>query len=89
MWSNSTDDTRVLQANRNIVQRTVAQAKKWGLDSEYLYMNYASQFQDVIGSYGSPNVRRLKQVALKYDPSRVFQTLQPGYFKLDGAPATM
>jgi hypothetical protein len=88
MWSNSSDDQKVLQANQNIVKRTVAQSKKWGLNSEYIYMNYASQFQDVIGSYGSQNVRRLKQVSHKYDPDGVFQTLQPGYFKLNGAPAT-
>jgi hypothetical protein len=48
-------------------------------------MNYASQFQDVIASYG-PRKNKLKSIAKKYDPKDVFQTLQPGYFKLDRAP---
>ena len=34
------------------------------------------------------NQAKLKAVALRYDPNGVFQRLQPGYFKLDGAPAT-
>jgi FAD/FMN-containing dehydrogenase len=46
-------------------------------------MNYASQFQDVVASYGKENQERLKRVARKYDPTGVFQRLVPGYFKLE------
>lgn len=53
--------------------------------NDYLYMNYASQYQDVIGSYGA-SAEKLKSVAKKYDPKEGFQKLQPGYFKLDGPP---
>jgi hypothetical protein len=31
---------------------------------------------------------KLQSIAAKYDLKRVYQTLQPGYFKLDGAPAS-
>jgi hypothetical protein len=86
MWTNAADDTRILQANSNLVKRTVAEAKVRGLDVDYIYMNYASQFQAVVSSYGASNLAKLKTVAKKYDPTRVFQTLQPGHFKLDGAP---
>jgi FAD/FMN-containing dehydrogenase len=88
-WDKIEDDTRVLQANANVVRRMQEEAKRRDMVNDYLYMNYASQFQDVIGSYGE-STDRLKSVAKKYDPREVFQKLQPGYFKLDGPPvATM
>ena len=56
--------------------------------NDYIYMNYASQFEDVIKSYGAANKAKLKSIEQKYDPQAVFQTLQPGYFKLDRPPVT-
>ncbi|KIX97936.1 uncharacterized protein Z520_06014 [Fonsecaea multimorphosa CBS 102226] len=87
MWSNIADDTRILQCNQRIIDRTVALAQSMGLYEDYIYMNYASQFQDVIASYGSTNKAKLESIAAKYDPTGVFQTLQPGYFKLNGPPS--
>ncbi|KAJ4346461.1 uncharacterized protein N0V89_010390 [Didymosphaeria variabile] len=84
MWADEADDERILRTHRRIIERSVEEAKKRGLFVEYIYMNYASQFQDVIPSYGAENHARLKAVAKKYDPQGVFQVLQPGYFKLDG-----
>lgn len=86
-WSNAADDARVLKAAQNIVDNSVAYAKSKGLDNEYLYMNYASQYQNVIPSYNATNLAKLKAIAKKYDPAGVFQRLSPGYFKLDGAPS--
>jgi hypothetical protein len=88
MWENESDDAAILKANANIVNKSIAQAKKWGLDHPYLYMNYASQYQAVIPSYGATNQQKLVNIAKKYDPSGVFQKLQPGYFKLNGAPVS-
>lgn len=87
MWSDAADDARVIGAYQRIVARTDAEAQRRHLFVSYRYMNYASQFQAVIPSYGAANQQRLKQVAGKYDPTGVYQRLQPGYFKLDGAPA--
>lgn len=50
-------------------------------------VNHASKFQDPIASYGKENKARLQRIAAEYDPTGVYQTLQPGYFKLNGAPA--
>ncbi|KAJ9605215.1 hypothetical protein H2200_010605 [Cladophialophora chaetospira] len=86
MWTNIADDTRILQANQRIIDRTVALAQSMGLYEDYIYMNYASQFQDVIASYGADNKAKLISIAAKYDPTGVFQTLEPGYFKLNGPP---
>jgi FAD/FMN-containing dehydrogenase len=85
-WDNAEDDARVLQANANVVRRFEQEAARRGMDEKYLYMNYASQYQDVIGSY--KDNAKLKSIAAKYDPKQVFQILQPGYFKLNGPPVT-
>ena len=60
-----------------------------GIYNEYIYMNYASMFQDPIAGYGEANKARLRKIANVYDPTGVYQTLQPGYFKLNnGSPVT-
>lgn len=86
MWTNLADDAAVLAVNQRIVDRTVALAQQMGLYEDHIYMNYASQFQDVIASYGSANKAKLQGIANKYDPMHVYQILQPGYFKLAGPP---
>ena len=86
-WTNAADDARIMRANANIIKRADAYAKQKGLYNQYIYMNYASQYQAVVPSYGQANQKKLKAVAARYDPTGVYQTLQPGYFKLDGAPA--
>ena len=49
---------------------------------EWTYLNYADKSQDPLRSYGLENVRMMKDVAVKYDPDQVFQTLCPGGFKV-------
>jgi hypothetical protein len=87
MWENASDDHAILTSCQNIVNKSVAKAKASSLDNPFLYMNYASQFQSVVPSYGAANHAKLVSIANKYDPDGVFQTLQPGYFKLNGAPS--
>ena len=82
MWTNAADDEIVYTAYSNWLARSTLRAKELGLYHRYIYMNYASQFQDPIWGYGDKNAARLKEVAKKYDPDGVFQRLQPGYFKL-------
>ncbi|KAI0967871.1 hypothetical protein F4678DRAFT_482894 [Xylaria arbuscula] len=48
----------------------------------WTYLNYADKTQDPLSSYGLENVVKMKEVAAKYDPQGVFQTLCPGGFKL-------
>lgn len=49
---------------------------------DWIYLNYADSSQDPLASYGVENVRRMKDVAAKYDPGQVFQKLCPGGFKI-------
>lgn len=87
-WEKEEDDAAIYQMISTVLERIKAKAASLGLQNDYIYMNYASMFQDVISSYGPDNKARLKDVASKYDPTRLFQELQPGYFKLDGPPVS-
>ena len=81
-WTSQADDALVVGAMQNIVDKSVATAKKMGLFNKYIYMNYAQPKDQVVATYGADNVRFLKQVSKKYDPDGVFQRLVPGGFKL-------
>ncbi|KAH6629275.1 hypothetical protein C7974DRAFT_184022 [Boeremia exigua] len=85
-WSNPADDARLNAFAAKVKDRAVAAAKAKGKDVPYLYMNYASPWQDPVASYGAANKARLQKISKKYDPTGVFEKLQPGYFKLNGAP---
>ncbi|KAK1675289.1 FAD binding domain-containing protein [Colletotrichum godetiae] len=86
MWSNEEDDDAIYSFTSTVLKRINDEAKARGVANDYIYMNYAAQFQDVISGYGAENKAKLKSIAKKYDPKEVFQKLQPGYFKLDRAP---
>ncbi|KAL6711710.1 hypothetical protein ACN47E_004644 [Coniothyrium glycines] len=86
LWTDAADNDRIFAFSNSLYERLVAEAGKRGLNNDYVYMNYASPYQDVISSYGAGNKQRLKKIAAIYDPTAVFQRLQPGYFKLEGAP---
>jgi hypothetical protein len=71
-----------MNAARNVVSRSNATAYSSGLGHRYIYQNYASLEQKVFMSYGRDNFKKLEAISNKYDPSEVYQKLQPGYFKL-------
>ena len=81
-WTNSADDTRIFAAAANIISRSNTSAYAQGLGNKFVYQNYASAPQDVFLSYGAANLAKLRAVSAKYDPSKVWQNLQPGYFKV-------
>lgn len=53
-----------------------------GTDSDFLYLNYAGEFQDPIAGYGEDSVAFLQATSELYDPGRVFQSRMPGGFKI-------
>ncbi|KUI55737.1 Bifunctional solanapyrone synthase [Cytospora mali] len=87
-WKKEEDDAAIYQMVSTALKRIKLKAASLGLQNDFVYMNYASMFQDVISSYGSDNKARLKDIASKYDPARVFQELQPGHFELDKPPVS-
>ncbi|CAO2652090.1 Nn.00g003730.m01.CDS01 [Neocucurbitaria sp. VM-36] len=86
-WIHEKDDEFVLGIVRRIMDKAIEEGKRRGLFVDFIYMNYGSLYQDVLKGYGKENYDKLKEVATKYDPDGVFQTLMPGYFKFGGAPA--
>ncbi|CAP92971.1 Bifunctional solanapyrone synthase [Penicillium chrysogenum] len=87
-WKNESDDKTVYAFVNKFMEKVTTEAKNVGVFNEYVYMNYASMFQDAVAGYGAANKAQLKKIAKKYDPREVYQNLQPGYFKLDGPPVT-
>ena len=87
-WNNASDDDKVYEVMSDIMKQVKDASVELGVANDWVYMNYASQFQDVITSYGDASKAKLKTVAGRYDPKAVFQKLQPGYFKLDRAPVS-
>ncbi|KAG8629152.1 hypothetical protein KVT40_003017 [Elsinoe batatas] len=84
-WQDAADDNALIDIASDLLKAIKAEAVIRGLANDYVYMNYAAEFQDVIASYGAENKARLQAIAKKYDPQGVFQKLSPGYFKLDRA----
>ena len=85
-WKHEKDDELVLGLSRKLMGLAVEEGKRRGLFVEYVYMNYASLYQDVLRGYGEENYRKLEGIASKYDPEGVFQKLVTGYFKFGGPP---
>ena len=84
--SDPKDAEAIDTAGSNTLAKIKTGAVSKGLQSDFLYMKYASQYQHVIASYGTANKQRLIQIADEYDPAGMFQNLSPGYFKLAHAP---
>lgn len=87
-WSDPADDDKVYRGMERIVNKTAEKARQLGAEKPFLYMNYASQFQDVYASYGEENLRFLHEVSRKYDPEHVFSRLQR-YFTFGGPIETL
>ncbi|KAL7775952.1 hypothetical protein CFE70_006364 [Pyrenophora teres f. teres 0-1] len=86
-FSNAADEAAFLKFFSTIIKKVKAEAVRGGVDNEYIYMNYASQFMDPIATYGAANQQKLVAISKKYDPTQLFQNLLPGHFKLaKGAP---
>ncbi|KAF3044470.1 hypothetical protein E8E12_011002 [Didymella heteroderae] len=81
-WTMAEDEPKFFGVILNVIKAVKAEAQTRGLDNDYIYLNYASEYQDPIGSYGAANKKRLIDISKKYDPAQVFQYLQPGGFKL-------
>lgn len=73
-------------ARQSFIDAAVNIAKKNSQYFPFVYVNYAGSNQNPICGYGAKNVAYLKQIAQRYDPNGVFQTLFPGGFKLPQGP---
>lgn len=81
-WDNDALDEMILQANQALVQAAEAITRRRGAHRDFVYMNYAGEWQDVLQRYGPASFSHLLQTALRYDPHGDLQRLWRGYFKL-------
>lgn len=49
---------------------------------EFRYLNYSDISQDPLSTYGEENVKKMREVAIRYDPKGVFQNRVSGGFKI-------
>ncbi|RYP67413.1 hypothetical protein DL771_007244 [Monosporascus sp. 5C6A] len=77
-WSDASLDEEGLRNVDDLRRGAEQLARGSGDHLEFDFMNDASPTQTVLESYGTDNLRKLRQAAAKYDPQRVFQVLQNG-----------
>ncbi|OBT60360.1 hypothetical protein VE03_10495 [Pseudogymnoascus sp. 23342-1-I1] len=85
-WTNPAHDTEIKEMMHRAMKMVEAEAMRRGLQTDFLYMNYASEYQDPLKGYGAEQFKFIEEVASRYDPNGVFQTLRTSGFKLRGAP---
>lgn len=81
-WPKDGDDVAAQSAVDTMSEKVQNLAKARGLLLDFRCMSFATASQKVLGSYGAENVKRMQEVAAKYDPEGVFQKLQNGGFLL-------
>lgn len=82
-WENAADDDFIYAETEKLFDAGVETAKEAGVWNRYLYLNYADKWQKPIRGYGENNVRMLRRISRKYDPTQTFQEAVIGGFKLD------
>ncbi|KAF2843080.1 FAD-binding domain-containing protein [Patellaria atrata CBS 101060] len=82
LWSDASQDEIIYSVGRRLTDQIIRSAKKKGLFNEWVYLNYASSWQDPLKGYGERNKQKLRAASRKYDPTGVFQKQVPGGFKL-------
>ncbi|KAK4553197.1 hypothetical protein LTR86_009727 [Recurvomyces mirabilis] len=81
-WSDEKDDAFLESSAYAPLNNLTVAAKARGVYFRYEYMNYAGKLQDPYGGYGADSKAELLATSQRYDPDRVFASLQPGYFVL-------
>ncbi|EHA18968.1 hypothetical protein ASPNIDRAFT_42784 [Aspergillus niger ATCC 1015] len=81
-WPKDGDDAAAQSAVDIMSEKVQYLAKDKGLLLDFKCMGFATASQRVLGSYGVDNIKRMQEVAAKYDPEGVFQKLQNGGFLL-------
>ncbi|KAI1408776.1 FAD-binding domain-containing protein [Hypoxylon sp. FL1857] len=79
-WTDPAEDQTIWDISQRITQRCTDAANAKNLSLPYLFMNTAGMKQNVLSSFGAQNVAFIEAIAAKYDPGKVFQTLQNNGF---------
>ncbi|KAF2135827.1 uncharacterized protein K452DRAFT_330009 [Aplosporella prunicola CBS 121167] len=86
-WKDVANDAVFQTAAEKLIADVDAFAKSIKKDNPFIYLDYAYKTQKPLESYGEANLKKIRDVANKYDPEQVFQTLVPGGFKISNVGA--
>ncbi|KAI1384278.1 putative oxidoreductase [Hypoxylon trugodes] len=81
-WEDEADDEHVYAATRALIASIEEAARNLGAYDPFIYLNYATHWQDPIASYGEESVKQLRELRARVDPKGVFTHLIPGGFKI-------
>ncbi|OBT50990.1 hypothetical protein VE04_07938 [Pseudogymnoascus sp. 24MN13] len=81
-WIGSSYDNIVAEWTESTTYAINNATKAAGLYDSFNYMGDAAGFQSMFTGYGAANEAKLLSISRKYDPSRLFQNLMPGGFKI-------
>ncbi|KAI4289386.1 MAG: hypothetical protein L6R35_001355 [Caloplaca aegaea] len=79
-WKHSEDTAAVEATALKLIDSIDSEARAFGMDTGYIYLNYAHAGQNVFGE--GQRKERLREISKKYDPEGIFQRAVPGGFKL-------
>lgn len=79
LWDDPAYSDDVNQAAETWYNSVKEYTKSVGKDHPFVFANYASPFQDPMGSYGTENKEFLDRTSEKYDPTRLFQRAVGGF----------
>ncbi|KAH9890763.1 FAD-binding domain-containing protein [Xylariomycetidae sp. FL2044] len=75
-WEGEQNDSVAQEAIDELYQGMQRLGHEKGAWLDFVFMNEGKWTQDVLGSYGASNVRKMREASAKYDPDGVFQHLQ-------------
>ncbi|KAF7369247.1 Fad binding domain-containing protein [Mycena venus] len=81
-WSDRADDEILKEKVHEHWKWSESTARERSILHPFVYMNYASSLQDVMGSVGPENLARMRTIKDRYDPENRFGTNWKGGFKL-------
>lgn len=81
-WILPQNDTTIYNATKTVQLEVEKISKKEGKFLDFVFMNDAFRDQNPIETYPEKNQERMREIALKYDPQRLFKELVPGGFKV-------
>ena len=79
-WKDSNDSAAIEAAALKLIDGIDDAARTEGMQTGYIYLNYAHAGQNVFGE--GERSKRLQETSRKYDPEGIFQRCVPGGFKL-------
>ena len=65
-WQDEADDEKALAAIQALGDSVISASKKYGADLPFRFMNDANHAQNVLASYGSANLERLKSISKQW-----------------------